>query len=136
MSSAYEDTMQSLDLEDISLQCTEEFGRRLIKQVLIHIGMVRYAGSVSVKTFDLSRRDIGTLTDIASRLTLGVERMGERAYKKEIQTLLVYIGDMEPVQEEGMLGGSVRKDLRMNMIREMKDVRNRHRQQTGYWKIF
>ncbi|WP_176543193.1 hypothetical protein [Bacillus thuringiensis] len=89
-----------------------------------------------MKTFDLSRRDIGTLTDGTARLTLGISRIGESSYKKEIATLLLYIGDMIPVQEEGMLGGSVRKDLRMNMLREMKDVRNRHRQQTGYWKIY
>ncbi|PGT90048.1 hypothetical protein COD17_09875 [Bacillus thuringiensis] len=132
----YEDVFQSLDLERLSPQYTEEFGRRLTRQILLHIGMVRYAGTVSVKTFDLSRRDIGTLTDGTARLTLGISRIGESSYKKEIATLLLYIGDMIPVQEEGMLGGSVRKDLRMNMLREMKDVRNRHRQQTGYWKIY
>ncbi|MFV1457295.1 hypothetical protein [Bacillus mycoides] len=132
----YAGVQHSLDVSQLTDIELEGFGRKLSRQVLLHIGMIRYAGSVSIKTFDLSRRDVGTLTDIAARLVLGVDRLGLHMYQMEVANLLTYVGDMEIKPVDGVIGNSVRKDLQTNMIREMKEVRNSARNRQGYWRIY
>lgn len=133
----YADVHESLDVSQLTDIELDGFGRKLSRQVLLHIGMIRYAGSVSIKTFDLSRRDVGTLTDIAAKLVLGVDRVGIVAYRLEVMNLLTYVGDMVVKPVDGVIcSNSVVKDLQNNMIREMKEVRNAARNRSGYWKIY
>lgn len=132
----YADVYQSLKLDDMSMDELEDFGKRLSRQVMVHIGMVRYAGRVSLKKFDLTPQNIGVLMDVLSKLVLGCSKVGEYAYVEEIKHLIEYIGTLDSsVKLADSLDHSVRRSLQLNILAEMKTLRNAYRNRIGFWNL-
>ncbi|MFB6499930.1 hypothetical protein [Bacillus haynesii] len=126
----YDRVYKNFDISQFSSDELEEFGRKLCRQVLLHIGMVRYTAA-NMKTMDLTAGDLGRITDEAQKLVLGLDVMsGIEAYKESLRALLELVGAMEI--KEGVKG-SIRKDLKKSFIQEMRDMRISFNNRVGYW---
>lgn len=108
------DTFQGVDLERL--------GKGLIYQILTHFGMERY-DRVGIKDFDLSKSEVGKLTDECSKVLMGVNpRDGIREYRETIKGLIEVVLKLETSNLENSVTVSLKKSFARELQRFTREV--------------
>lgn len=114
----YEKLIGNLKLEEYSREELEDFGKRLCRQLFLHIGMIKYVKS-GLKTFDITTRELSEMVDEASVIVLGVDDVsGLQEYIVRLQLLLGIVGGLE--YDVGV--NSIKYDLRNVFKNEMRNL--------------
>lgn len=108
------------ELSDYSQEELEQFGFACSSQLLSVISMIRYtnAGSSTFKPFGFTKRELGTLSDLASKMVRGVNlNGGYENYCELLHEFLLSVSDLNSNPKDN----SAKQDLKYGVAKLMRD---------------
>jgi len=117
-------------LEKDNIEDNRELGYRLVKQLLVHIGMIRYHAT-GIKDFDINASELGKLVDkINTVIDVLKSSESNRDVKGVLGVLIVEVDNLEETEKERSVISSLKESFR-NEIRKM----NRNIDYSDLWEF-
>lgn len=108
------------ELSDYSQEELEQFGFACSSQLLSVISMIRFtnASSNNFKPFGFTKRELGLLSDLGSKMIRGVNlNGGYENYCELLHDFLSAVSDLETAQKDN----SAKQDLKYGVAKLMRD---------------